>query len=126
MCAAVDGQGAALNEGLVARFVIARVGTFVGMYSIVALEVRFSIEALYDAIAISVMSCVGDRNWHEQLGGFTEGSHTFGQPWCQSHWKGRAAMSAAKGPPLTDGLCLVVALSTILVDSRRKFERRQG
>ena len=46
MGTAVDSQGAALNECLVAGFVVAGVGAFVGMYSIVTLEVRFPIETL--------------------------------------------------------------------------------
>lgn len=59
MSTAVDGQGAALNEGLVARFVVAGIGAFVGMYSIMALEIRLSIETLRDTIAISIELCVG-------------------------------------------------------------------
>ena len=46
MGTAVDSQGAALNECLVAGFVVAGVGAFIGMYSIVTLEVRLSIETL--------------------------------------------------------------------------------
>ncbi len=34
-------------------------------------------------------------------------------------------MSAAKGPALTVGLCLVIALSTMLVVGNRYVERRQ-
>ncbi len=34
-------------------------------------------------------------------------------------------MSAAKGPALTVGLCLVIALSTMLVVGNRNVERRQ-
>ena len=43
---AVDSQGAALDECLVAGFVVAGVGAFIGMYSIVTLEVRLPIETL--------------------------------------------------------------------------------
>ena len=46
MGTAVDSQGAALNKCLVAGFVVAGVGSFIGMYSIVALEVGLSIETL--------------------------------------------------------------------------------
>lgn len=46
MSTAVDGQGAALNEGLVARLVVASIGAFIGMYSVMALEIRLSIETL--------------------------------------------------------------------------------
>ena len=43
---AMDSQGAALNECLVAGFVVAGVGAFIGMYSIVTLEVRLPVETL--------------------------------------------------------------------------------
>ena len=46
MGTAVDSQGTALNECLVAGFIIAGVGAFIGMYSIVTLEVRLSVETL--------------------------------------------------------------------------------
>lgn len=46
MGAAVDRQGAALDECFVAGFVVARIGAFIGMYSIMALEVGFSIKTL--------------------------------------------------------------------------------
>ena len=54
MGTAVDSQGAALDEGFVARFVVASVGAFIGMYSVVTLEIGFSIETLDDTIAVSV------------------------------------------------------------------------
>lgn len=44
MGTAVDGQGAALNECLAARLVVASVGAFIGMYSVMALEIGFAIE----------------------------------------------------------------------------------
>lgn len=44
---AVDGQGAALDERLAARFVVASVGAFIGMYSVMALEIGFSVETLW-------------------------------------------------------------------------------
>lgn len=53
MGSAVDSQGAALNESLIARFVIARVRAFIGMYSVMTLEIRLPIETLRDTIAIS-------------------------------------------------------------------------
>ena len=46
MGAAVDSQGATLNECLVAGLVVAGVGAFVGMYPIMTLEVRLPIETL--------------------------------------------------------------------------------
>ena len=46
MGTAVDSQGATLNECLVAGFVVAGIGSFIGMYSIVTLEVRLPIETL--------------------------------------------------------------------------------
>ena len=61
MGTAVDSQGAALNEGLVARFVIASVGTFIGMYSVMTLEIGLSIETLCDAVAVSVWSYDWDK-----------------------------------------------------------------
>lgn len=53
MGTAVDGQGAPLNESLVARFVVASIRAFIGMYTIVSLEIGFPIETLRNAIAIS-------------------------------------------------------------------------
>lgn len=55
----VDGQGATLNESLVTRFVVASIGAFIGMYSVMSLEIGFSIETLQDTIAISVQSYRG-------------------------------------------------------------------
>lgn len=46
MGTAVDGQGAALNERLVTRLVIASIGAFIGMYSVMSLEVGFPVETL--------------------------------------------------------------------------------
>ncbi len=57
MGTAVDSQGAALNECLVARFVVTSVRALVGVYSIMALEIRLSIETLCDAIVISLWTC---------------------------------------------------------------------
>lgn len=54
MGAAVDSQGAALDERFVAGFVVAGIGAFIGMYSIMALEVGLPIETLRDVIAISL------------------------------------------------------------------------
>ena len=59
MGTAVDSQGATLNESLVTRFVVASIGAFIGMYSVMSLEIGFSIETLQDAIAISVQSNLG-------------------------------------------------------------------
>ena len=59
MGTAVDSQGAALNEGFVAGFVVASVGAFIGMDSIMTLEIGLSIETLCDEIAISLWFCVG-------------------------------------------------------------------
>ena len=50
MGTAVDGQGTALDECLVARFVVASVGALIGMYSVMALEIGLAIETLCDAI----------------------------------------------------------------------------
>lgn len=46
MGSAMDRQSTALDEGLVAWFVITGIRTLVGMYAIVSLKVGFSIEAL--------------------------------------------------------------------------------
>lgn len=54
MGAAVDSQGAALDECFVAGLVVAGIGAFIGMYSIMALKVGFSIKTLCDVIAISL------------------------------------------------------------------------
>ena len=73
----VDGQGAALNESLVAGCVVAGIGAFVGMYSIVALEIGLSIKTLGDAIAISL-----EVVWKERYRGEASGARwlTFGHP----------------------------------------------
>ena len=42
----MDGQSTALNESLVARLVVTGVGTLVGVYTVMTLQVRFAIEAL--------------------------------------------------------------------------------
>lgn len=47
MGTAVDGQGAALNKSLDARFVVASIRAFVGMYSVMSLKIGFSIETLW-------------------------------------------------------------------------------
>lgn len=46
MGSTVNRQSRALNEGLFARLVIASVGSFIRMYSIMPLEIGLSIEAL--------------------------------------------------------------------------------
>ena len=55
---AMDSQGAALNEGLVARLVVASVGAFIGMYSVMTLKIGFSVETLCDAHVVSVWSSI--------------------------------------------------------------------
>ena len=77
MGTAVDGQGAALNESLVARCIVAGIGAFIGMYSIVALEIGLSIKTLWDAIAISL-----EVVWKERYRGGASGARwlTFGHP----------------------------------------------
>lgn len=56
MDTAVDGQGAALNECLAARFVVASVGAFIGMYSEMALEISLASEILCNAINLWLWS----------------------------------------------------------------------
>lgn len=46
MRSAMNSQGTALYESLAAGFVVASIRAFIGMYSIVTLQVRFPIEAL--------------------------------------------------------------------------------
>lgn len=46
MGTAVHGQCAALNECLIARFVVASIGAFIGMYSVMTLEIGLAIETL--------------------------------------------------------------------------------
>lgn len=65
---AVDGQGAALDERLAARFVVASVGAFIGMYSVMALEIGFSVETLWEKIAISIWWCVGTLTSTAEVG----------------------------------------------------------
>lgn len=43
---AVNGQGATLDESLLAWLVVTRVGPLVGMYPIVPLQIRLAVEAL--------------------------------------------------------------------------------
>ena len=47
VCSTMDGQGAALDKGLLARFVITCVGALIGMDAIVSLEIRLAVEALW-------------------------------------------------------------------------------
>ena len=54
MSTTVDSQSTALNECLVARLVITGIGTFIGVYPVMALEIGLAIETLYDASAISL------------------------------------------------------------------------
>lgn len=68
MGTAVDGQGAALDERLAARFVVASVGAFIGMYSVMALEIGFSVETLWERIAISLWWCVGTLTSTAEVG----------------------------------------------------------
>lgn len=78
MGTAVDGQGAALNESLVARCVVAGIGAFIGMYSIVALEIGLSIKTLWGMRSRSALRLV----WKERYRGGASGARwlTFGQP----------------------------------------------
>ena len=85
MSTAVDGQGAALNEGLAARFVVASIRALIGMYSVMALEIGFSVETLRDAIAISLWWVCWDVDKHCRGRDFGAGLLTFGQPSCHSH-----------------------------------------
>ena len=54
MGSSVDCQGTALDEGLGAWLVVASIWPFVGMYPIMPLKIRLSIEAL---LCIAVVSC---------------------------------------------------------------------
>ena len=78
MGTAVDSQGAALNECLVARCVVAGIGAFVGVNSIVALEIGLSIKTLWDAIAISLRWCGREATEVERPA--QDGLLTFGHP----------------------------------------------
>ncbi len=68
MGTAVDSQGAALYECLVARFVVTSVRALIGMYSIMALEIRLSIETLCDDIVISLWTCTTEAEHSAQNG----------------------------------------------------------
>jgi len=57
MSPTVDRQSAALYEGLIARFVVARIRTLVGVYAIMTLKIGFSIEALHHKTSVSLESC---------------------------------------------------------------------
>ncbi len=85
MGTAVDGQGAALNECFVARFVVARIGAFIGMYTVMALEIGLSIETLCDAIAISFSVVCWKVDEHYRGRTLGAGLLTLGQPSCHSH-----------------------------------------
>lgn len=58
MGSTVDRKSTALDECFVARFVVTGVGTLVGMNSIMALEVRLSIEALWWEALFSSEPCL--------------------------------------------------------------------
>ena len=47
-------QGTALDEGLGAGLVVASIGSFIGVYSIMPLEIGLAIEAL---LCVAVVSC---------------------------------------------------------------------
>lgn len=68
MCTVVDGQGAALNEFLGARIVVASVGAFIDMYSVMALEIRLATETLCNAIAISLWLWIGRSTSTTEVG----------------------------------------------------------
>lgn len=98
----VDCQSTALDEGLSAWLVVASIRPFIGMYPIMPLEVGLSIEAL---LCVAVVS--SGHNWDPAPADRSrQVCLTFEQPSGHSHWKGRAAMSAAEAPPL-EGLCLL-------------------
>ena len=46
MGTAVHGQGAALNECLIARLVVASIGAFIGVYSVMPLEIGLAVKTL--------------------------------------------------------------------------------
>lgn len=98
----VDCQGTALDEGLGAWLVVASIWPFIGMYPIMPLEIGLSIEALLCAAMVSrghKLDLAPDERSRQVC-------LTLEQPSGHSHWKGRAAMSAAEAPPL-EGLCLL-------------------
>ena len=57
---AMDSQGAALNECLIAGLVITRVRALIGVYSVMTLEVGLAIETLRNGIAISLCPDIGE------------------------------------------------------------------
>lgn len=85
MGTAVDSQGAALDECFVAGLVVAGIRAFIGMYSIMTLEVGLSIETLCGVIAISLWWVWWDVKKQNGSGACGAGWFTFGQPWCHSH-----------------------------------------
>ena len=54
----MDCEGAALNECLVARFVLTGVRALIGMYSVMTLKVGLPVEALSPDRSISLKLCV--------------------------------------------------------------------
>ena len=73
-------QGAPLDERLAASAVVARVGSLVGVYPVVSLEVRLAVEALFTMSGISKKT---RKSWQRTL--MQSGS---------GHWKGRWLHSA--------------------------------
>lgn len=80
----VDSQGASLDEALATARNRARVGTLVGVDSVMALKIRLAVEALLGEELLALGRALSRQASMEELTLLHES---------QSHWKGRVAGS---------------------------------
>ena len=57
MCPPMNGQGTALDERFLAGFVVTCIRSFVGMDTVMPLEIRLAIEALLPFMPVSALHC---------------------------------------------------------------------
>lgn len=55
MCSNVDGESTTLDEAFATSRCVARVGTFIGMDSVMSLKIRLSVEALAFLLAATLV-----------------------------------------------------------------------
>lgn len=92
VCTNVYGQCASLNKTLDTAHMNAAIWSFVRMYSVMSLEVRFAVETL-----LRVQSAFVNWTYVEELKRHCQNSLTFGQPFGQEQVNGRAAGRPAEG-----------------------------
>ena len=119
VCSAVDSQRAALDEGLLAGLIVAGVGSLVRVDTVVPLQVGLAVEAL-SRRSLGQLQV----SWPSEGGSEQRGGHTFAQPSCHLHWKGRACWPGLAALPLAT-YCLLIR-SAIVVGGRQQWQVRVG